>query len=173
MQKDFITVTPDSGNGTATVTVAAAQNTGNARNSSIVISGGGMTRTIKVNQQEIEKELVDGTYWGEAYDYNIHSRAERVKFTVSNGVKRFAIDLSQDPLPIEPNREQDKLLYVSFNLISDTECTNGFLETENYPEIQNDDGFPIQINRKASMVEIIMSPSILGEKYELTFELYL
>lgn len=50
MQKDFITVTPDSGNGTATVTVAAAQNTGNARNSSIVISGGGMTRTIKVSQ---------------------------------------------------------------------------------------------------------------------------
>lgn len=40
MKKDFITVTPDSGNGTATVTVAAAQNTGNARSSSIIISGG-------------------------------------------------------------------------------------------------------------------------------------
>ena len=50
MQKDFITVTPDSGNDTATVTVAAAQNTGDARNFSIVISGGGMTRTIKVSQ---------------------------------------------------------------------------------------------------------------------------
>lgn len=173
MQKDFITVTPDSGNGTATVTVAAAPNTGNARNSSIAISGGGMTRTVKVNQQEAEKELVDGTYYGEAYDYNIHSRAERVKFTVSNGVKHFSIDLATDPLSIEPNREPNSLLYVSFDLISDTECTNGFLETENYSEIQNDDGFPIQVNRKASIVEIIMSPRFFGEEYELTFELYL
>lgn len=58
MKKDFITVTPDSGNGTATVTVAADQNTGNARNSSISISGGGMTRTVKVNQQEIEQRFI-------------------------------------------------------------------------------------------------------------------
>lgn len=173
MQKDFITVTPDSGSGNRTVTVAAEENTGNSRSSSIAISGGGMTRTITVNQKEADKDLVDGTYWGEAYDYNIQSRAERVEFTVSNGVKRFAIDLSQDPLPIEPNREPDKLLYVSFDLISDTECNNGFLETENYSEIQNDDGFPIQVNRKASMIEIIMSPRFFGEEYELTFELYL
>lgn len=173
MQKDFITVTPDNGSSGTTVTVVASENTGSARSSSITISSGGMTRVIRVNQQEAEKELVDGTYYGEAYDYNIQSRAERVKFTVSNGAKRFAIDLSQDPLPIEPNREPDKLRWVSFDLISDTECTNGFLETEKYSEIQNDDGFPIQVNRKASMIEIIMSPRFFGEEYELTFELYL
>ena len=170
MQKDFITVTPDSGSGNRTVTVAAEENTGNSRSSSIAISGGGMTRTITVNQKEADKDLVDGTYWGVAYDYNIQSRAERVEFTVSNGVKRFAIDLSQDPLPIEPNREPDKLRWVSFDLISDTECTNGFLETENYPEIQNDDGFPIQVNRYSNKVEIIASPWLDGESYELTFE---
>lgn len=40
MQKDFITVTPDSGSGNRTVTVAAEENTGNSRSSSIAISGG-------------------------------------------------------------------------------------------------------------------------------------
>ena len=78
--------------------------------------------------------------------------------------------MSQDPLPIEPNREPDKLRWVSFDLISDTECTNGFLKTENYPEIQNDDGFPIQVNRYSNKVEIIASPWLDGESYELTFE---
>lgn len=116
---------------------------------------------------------MNGTYYGEAYDYNIQSRVEKVKFRVCNGVTRFAIDLSEDPLPIEPTREQDKLLYVSFDLISDTECDNVFLETKNYSKIQNDNGFPIQVNRKASMIEIIMSPRFFGEEYELTFELYL
>ena len=43
-----------------------------------------MTRTITVNQKEADKELVDGTYWGEASDYNIQSRAESVEFTVSD-----------------------------------------------------------------------------------------
>lgn len=58
MKKDFITVTPDSGTGNGTVIVTADQNTGNARDSSISISGGGMTRTVKVNQQEIEQRFI-------------------------------------------------------------------------------------------------------------------
>lgn len=54
MQKDFITVTPDSGNGngTVTVTVAASQNpTTSQRSSFIEVSGGGITRRISVNQE--------------------------------------------------------------------------------------------------------------------------
>ena len=51
MQKDFITVTPDSGNGNGTVTVAASQNpTTSQRSSFIEVSGGGITRRISVNQ---------------------------------------------------------------------------------------------------------------------------
>lgn len=47
MQKDFITVTPDSGNGNGTVTVAASQNpTTSQRSSFIEVSGGGITRRI-------------------------------------------------------------------------------------------------------------------------------
>lgn len=52
MQKDFITVTPDSGNGNGTVTVAASQNpTTSQRSSFIEVSGGGITRRISVNQE--------------------------------------------------------------------------------------------------------------------------
>lgn len=52
MQKDFITVTPDSGNGNGNVTVAASQNpTTSQRSSFIEVSGGGITRRISVNQE--------------------------------------------------------------------------------------------------------------------------
>lgn len=50
MQKDFITALPDSGTGSETVTVSAAQNTGNARSTSIQVAGGSMTHTISINQ---------------------------------------------------------------------------------------------------------------------------
>lgn len=39
MQKDFLTITPDSG-GSQAVTVKASGNTGNARSTTITISGG-------------------------------------------------------------------------------------------------------------------------------------
>ena len=41
MNKDFLTITPESGGGTTDVTVQASQNSGNARTSTITISGGG------------------------------------------------------------------------------------------------------------------------------------
>ena len=52
MQKDFLTITPDSGGGSQAVTVKASPNTGNARSTTITISGGGMTRTIEVSQAQ-------------------------------------------------------------------------------------------------------------------------
>jgi hypothetical protein len=50
MQKDFLTITPDSGMESQAVTVKASPNTGNARSTTITISGGGITRTIDVSQ---------------------------------------------------------------------------------------------------------------------------
>lgn len=52
MQKDFLTITPDSGGGSQAVTVKASPNTGNARSTTITISGGGITRTIDVIQAQ-------------------------------------------------------------------------------------------------------------------------
>lgn len=58
MQKDFITVTPDSGTGNGTVTVAASENQSeNSRTSKITIAGGGISRTISINQAEAERFL--------------------------------------------------------------------------------------------------------------------
>lgn len=59
MQKDFLTITPDSGGGgSQEVTVQAGANTGNARSTTITVSGGGITRTVTVNQEKMNY----GTY---------------------------------------------------------------------------------------------------------------
>ena len=51
MNKDFISVTPDSGGGNGSLSVTAQANTTpNTRNTSVVISGGGITKTISVSQ---------------------------------------------------------------------------------------------------------------------------
>lgn len=52
MQKDFITVTPDSGgSGSTTMTVAASANqTESTRSTSLSVAGGGMTRTVGASQ---------------------------------------------------------------------------------------------------------------------------
>lgn len=73
MQKDFITVTPDSGNGNGTVTVAASENTGNSRTSSITISGGGITKTIEINQSKFDGYLPNEAPKG-VYIMNINKR---------------------------------------------------------------------------------------------------
>lgn len=52
MDKDFMTITPNSGEGSQKVTVVVPVNSGNARSSTITISGGGITRTIDVSQAE-------------------------------------------------------------------------------------------------------------------------
>lgn len=51
MKKDFITVSPDNGNSDGTVTVQASGNNGDTRSTTITISGGGIPRTITINQE--------------------------------------------------------------------------------------------------------------------------
>lgn len=62
MQKDFITVTPDSGSGSATVTVSASVNSGQARSSSIAISGGVVKRTVEIAQESKYETFADISY---------------------------------------------------------------------------------------------------------------
>lgn len=51
MQKDFLTITPDSGGGSQEVTVQAGANYGDACSTTITISGG-IVRTIDVSQAQ-------------------------------------------------------------------------------------------------------------------------
>lgn len=60
MQKDFLTITPDSG-GSQEVTVQAGANTGNARSTTITISGG-ITRTVTVNQRKMETVYLNSIF---------------------------------------------------------------------------------------------------------------
>lgn len=49
MYKDFVNVTPESGGtGTTPIAVAADENEGAARSTSLNIAGGGVTRTVPI-----------------------------------------------------------------------------------------------------------------------------
>ena len=48
--KDFITYSPNTGNKNATISVTASKNTGAARNTSLNITGKGITKIININQ---------------------------------------------------------------------------------------------------------------------------
>lgn len=51
MEKDFLTITPGSGSGNGSLEVVAAANTGVARESSVIVSGSGITKTVPVTQE--------------------------------------------------------------------------------------------------------------------------
>ena len=53
MQKDFITVTPDSGSGDATLNVVATQNTEDDRSTSFAVGSSSLQKTVTVNQTGI------------------------------------------------------------------------------------------------------------------------
>lgn len=48
MKKDFLTITPDSGMGSQEVTVRAGANYGDARSTTITISGGGVSLELSM-----------------------------------------------------------------------------------------------------------------------------
>lgn len=51
MQKDFISATPDSGGGgSTTVNVTTNKNISSERSTTINVTGGGITKTVKINQ---------------------------------------------------------------------------------------------------------------------------
>lgn len=54
MYKDFVNVTPESGGaGTTPIAVAADENEGAARSTSLNITGGGVTRTVPITQKKM------------------------------------------------------------------------------------------------------------------------
>lgn len=73
MDKDFISVNPDNGQGDKTVVIAVSHNIGKERNSSIIISGGGITRTIEINQSKFDGYLPNEAPKG-VYIMNINKR---------------------------------------------------------------------------------------------------
>lgn len=66
MQKDFITATPDSGTGGGTVTTTAAVNTAfQDKQTTLNVSGGGITRSVKATETGVPFLFELGMYvWG-------------------------------------------------------------------------------------------------------------
>lgn len=103
MQKDFIVATPDTGvGGMTTVTVAAQENQGQARSTTISIGGGGMTRNVSITQDGVPSNRVD--YWG---NYHLHNNMER---TLNPQVQFLLLDTSGNsyllfelPTQVEPS----------------------------------------------------------------------
>lgn len=52
MQKNFITASPDTGDGNETINVTASKNTSSERSTSLTISGAGVTKTVNINQKK-------------------------------------------------------------------------------------------------------------------------
>lgn len=52
MNKDFITATPDTGDGNGTINVTASKNTSSERSTSLTISRAGVTKTVNINQKK-------------------------------------------------------------------------------------------------------------------------
>lgn len=68
MYKDFVNVTPESGGaGTTPIAVAADENEGAARSTSLNITGGGVTRTVPITQKKMLVEnQIEVKYWLDA-----------------------------------------------------------------------------------------------------------
>lgn len=52
MQKNFITASPDTGDGNGTINVTASKNTSSERSTSLTISGAGVTKTVNIDQKK-------------------------------------------------------------------------------------------------------------------------
>ena len=52
MQKNFITASPDTGDGNGTINVTASKNTSSERSTNLTISGAGITKTVNINQKK-------------------------------------------------------------------------------------------------------------------------
>lgn len=90
MNKDFITATPDTGSGDATINVTASKNEGAARSTSVNIAGAGLTRTVTMNQdaKPDSRVLIAGVYGsGKILVYSIGTKTMNViDLGISQGI---------------------------------------------------------------------------------------
>lgn len=61
MEKDFLTITPESGSGNGSLNVTASKNGGVPRSTSLEISGGGISKSVPVEQEYAVRIIKDAT----------------------------------------------------------------------------------------------------------------
>lgn len=140
MQKDFITATPDSGTGDGTVTVSASANTGLERNSSINISGGGITRTINISQKSIPNGVYicdnNGQLWKKT-DWSTSNNSNASGVAVKTNNCAFVI----------AKKEQTSIQWGGFNTLINgcTTTTDESTAKKDYSGKQNTDAIVSQL----------------------------
>lgn len=68
---NWVNTSPNSGNGNGSIQVTAQDNNGDARQGSIAVAGGGLSKTIAVNQDA--RLLVIGTFGRKSSEYGLHT----------------------------------------------------------------------------------------------------
>lgn len=68
-KSNWVNISPNSGNGNGSIEVTAQANEGDARQGSVVVAGGGLSKTIAVNQDA--RLLVIGTFGQNSTEYGL------------------------------------------------------------------------------------------------------
>lgn len=93
---DWITITPASGSNNGSFDVIAAANTGLARNGIITVAGGGVSKTLDVNQAivapAITVNIQDALYFPDGTSKE-HIAVRSKQITLNDGSKATAFDL--------------------------------------------------------------------------------
>lgn len=95
---DWITVTPASGSNNGSFDVTAAANTGLARNGIITVAGGGVSKTLDVNQAKVAPtvtiNILNALYFPDGINQENIVLANK-EITLNNGSKTNAINLGR------------------------------------------------------------------------------
>lgn len=95
---DWITVTPASGSNNGSFDVIAAANTGAARNGIITVAGGGISKTLDVNQAKVAPtvtiNIVNASYFPDGTNPENIVLANK-EITLNDGSKTNAINLGR------------------------------------------------------------------------------
>ena len=98
---DWITVTPTSGSNNGSFDVTAAANTGVARNGIITVAGGGVSKTLDVNQAKVAPavkiNILNASYFPDGTSQNPITGGSK-QITLNDGSKATAFDLGTIPL---------------------------------------------------------------------------
>lgn len=98
---DWITITPASGSNNGSFDVVAAKNTGVARNGIITVAGGGVSKTLDVNQAKVAPvvtiNILNALYFPDGTSQNPITVGSK-QITLNDGSKATAFDLGIIPL---------------------------------------------------------------------------
>lgn len=113
---NWVNISPNSGNGNGSIQVTAQANEGDARQGSVAVAGGGLSKTIAVNQDA--RLLVIGDFGGHSSEYGLWTTIQ----VNAIGIKGIAYCTMADSSVVEKElnntvnvTESEHCMFVSLN----------------------------------------------------------